>query len=163
PDGYVQHTFPILMGWIADLKEQLVIARVTQYACPVTLATYEDLQNHLCCKPCTGKSTLDTLASVHKKYPAATTWEFVCKVKKVDKGLSGCIKHPFWEGMGVDPCHFICQDVLHGCHKFFWDHPAKWLAHTVGPKELDNHYVAQPKAGFCHFSHGISKISQVSG
>ncbi|KAF9504802.1 hypothetical protein BS47DRAFT_1274895, partial [Hydnum rufescens UP504] len=34
PDGYMRHTFPVLMGWIADLKEQLVIAGVTQYACP---------------------------------------------------------------------------------------------------------------------------------
>ncbi|KAF9502944.1 hypothetical protein BS47DRAFT_1310451, partial [Hydnum rufescens UP504] len=43
PDGYVCYTFPILMGWIADLKEQLVIAGVTQYACPVSMATYDDL------------------------------------------------------------------------------------------------------------------------
>ncbi|KAF9512253.1 hypothetical protein BS47DRAFT_1265585, partial [Hydnum rufescens UP504] len=34
PDGYVQYTFPVLMGWIADLKEQLVIAGTTQFTCP---------------------------------------------------------------------------------------------------------------------------------
>ncbi|KAF9504801.1 hypothetical protein BS47DRAFT_1282985, partial [Hydnum rufescens UP504] len=78
-------------------------------------------------------------------------------------GLSGCVEHPFWEDLGVDPCWFICQDLLHGCHKFFWDHPAKWLAHVIGTKELDNRYIAQPKVGFRHFSQGISKISQASG
>ena len=163
PDGYIRNAVPILMGWIADLKEQLVIAGVTQYTCPVSMATHADLGKRVCCKPRTGKSTLNALALVRSKYPLATTWEFACEVKKLGMGLSGCVKHPFWENLGVDPCNFICQDLLHGCHKFFWDHPAKWLAHVIGIKELDNRYIAQPKGGFRHFSHGISKLSQVSG
>jgi hypothetical protein len=36
--------------------------------------------------------------------------------------------------MGVDPWCFICQDLLHSCQKFFWDHPAKWLSHMLSPK-----------------------------
>ncbi|KAF9514700.1 hypothetical protein BS47DRAFT_1294835, partial [Hydnum rufescens UP504] len=163
PDGYVHNTVPILMGWIADLKEQLVIAGVMQYACPVSMATHADLGKQVCCEMHTGKSTLNALALIWVKYPSVTTWEFVCKVKKLGMGLSGCIEHPFWEDLGMDPCNFICQDLLHGCHKFFWDHPVKWLAFVIGTKELDNRYIAQPKGSFCHFSHGISKLSQVSG
>jgi Plavaka transposase len=138
PDGYVCYMVPILMGWIVDLKEQLIIAGVTQYACLVSMATYEDLGRQTHMEPCTGSSTLKALALVHDKYPTASMWEFACEVKKLGTGLLGWVEHPFWEHLGVNPFGFICQYLLHGCHKFFWDHPAKWLAHTIGTCKLDN-------------------------
>ncbi|KAF9508177.1 hypothetical protein BS47DRAFT_1267423, partial [Hydnum rufescens UP504] len=78
-------------------------------------------------------------------------------------GLSGSIEHPCWEGLGVDPLRFIIQDLLHGCHKFFWDHPAKWIASSIGVSELDKRLIAQPKNNLQHFDSGISHLSQTSG
>ena len=53
-----------------------------------------------------------------------------------------------WEGLPVGPNIFITQDLLHGCYKFIWDHLAEWLNHTIGEKELDFQFKAQPKLGF---------------
>ena len=67
-----------------------------------------------------------------------------------------------WEGLPVGPNIFITQDLLHGCYKFIWDHLAEWLNHTIGEKELDFQFKAQPKLGFLTFSNGITKISQAT-
>ncbi|KAF8314385.1 uncharacterized protein EI90DRAFT_2830623, partial [Cantharellus anzutake] len=78
-------------------------------------------------------------------------------------GLSGAIEDPCWEGLGVDPYVFIKQDILHGIHKFIWDHPGEWLKNLLGPGELDRRFIAQPPLHYRVFTGGISKISQASG
>jgi hypothetical protein len=81
-------------------------------------------------------------------------------------GLAGCTEEPCWEGLRVGPEQFIKQDLLHGSHKFVWDHLAKWIALTMGEAELDHQYMAQlPKqlTTIQLFNRGLSKLSQVSG
>ncbi|KAG1838975.1 hypothetical protein F4604DRAFT_1885387 [Suillus subluteus] len=36
-----------------------------------------------------------------------------------------------------DPSRFLAGEVLHTCHKFFFDHPFKWCKELVGKDELD--------------------------
>ncbi|KAF9508178.1 hypothetical protein BS47DRAFT_1303098, partial [Hydnum rufescens UP504] len=83
PDGYHQHCMPILMAWIADLEEQLLIAGVSQWSCPVCMVSHNDLQAHKNFTICTGNSTLETLTLVCAKYPSASTWEFYQEVKRI--------------------------------------------------------------------------------
>ncbi|KAF8521526.1 hypothetical protein JB92DRAFT_3082037 [Gautieria morchelliformis] len=78
--------------------------------------------------------------------------------------LSG-VEHPFWKDLPhTDICQVMCNDVLHGLHKAFNDHTAKWCRNIVGDYQIDKRFRRLPKQhGFRHFSSGISKISQWSG
>jgi hypothetical protein len=82
----------------------------------------------------------------------------------VDRQLSG-VEHPFWEGLPyTDICKVICNDVLHGLHKAFRDHTAKWNINIIGVQEIDTCFQHLPKMhGHRHFTSGISKISQLLG
>src|SRR5260370_5011430 len=53
--------------------------------------------------------------------------------------------------------------MLHGLHKFIWDHPGKWLKKLIGKEEMDHHFIAQPPIHTQRLTGGISKISQASG
>ncbi|KAF8324179.1 uncharacterized protein EI90DRAFT_3130127 [Cantharellus anzutake] len=115
PDGRLRVCLAILMAWIADLEEQLLIAGVQNFGEMIILA----------------------LRNVCAKFPSASVYEFRQEVKKLRLGLSGTIEDPCWEGLGVDPYVFIKQDILHGIHKFVWDHPGEWLKKLLGADELD--------------------------
>jgi hypothetical protein len=43
PDGALHCTMTILMAWIADIEEQLMIAGVHNYSCPMCMTTYHGL------------------------------------------------------------------------------------------------------------------------
>ena len=52
-------------------------------------------------------------------------------------GLNG-VHQPFWRDWGKsDPSLFLTVDVLHAFHKFFFDHPLKWVINIMGGNELD--------------------------
>src|SRR5258705_12779016 len=65
-------------------------------------------------------------------------------------------------GNYVGPSCFIYQDLLHGAHKFFWDHPCKWIASLIGTECLDRRMSLLPKEGMNHFKSGISNLKQAS-
>lgn len=79
-------------------------------------------------------------------------------------GLNG-VEHPFWADFaGLDICQVIPPDVLHGLHKAFKDHHITWLTNLIGKDDMDARFMHQPKIiGFCHFSLGLSCLSQFSG
>src|SRR5258705_10713876 len=105
----------------------------------------------------------EPLSCLHqRRFPLASLYEFKQQVKRVSKGLSGAIEEPCWAGLSIDPSVFIKQDILHGLHKFIWDHPGKWLKKLIGENEMDCHFIAQPPIHTQHFTGGISKISQAS-
>ena len=164
PDAKLRRCVAVLMAWIADLEEQLLIAGVMAFHCPVCCATKKDL-GETCCFPVrTGEWILHTLAVVRATYPNATTYEFTRAVKSLGVGLSGCTEEPCWEGLLFGPERFIKQDLLHGSYKFVWDHLVTWLTETLGSQEIDSRYRAQPPIhGVRHFSDGITKLSQVTG
>src|SRR5258707_15552896 len=112
--------------------------------------------------PTTGEVTISALKEVRRRFPSASLYKFKQQVKRLSKGLSGAIEEPCWAGLGIDPSVFIKQDILHGLHKFIWDHPGEWLKKLIGENKMDHHFIAQPPIHTQHFTGGISKISQAS-
>src|SRR6266850_2660219 len=167
PGNKVHSSMPCLLGYIANMKEQFMIACVTPKACPVCLAQprLDDstIQDHSTAKLHTGNSTLSVLHRVRKAHPNVPILKFRTLVSKEKCGVSGYVEHPFWEGLDVGPSLFIYQDLLHGAHKFFWDHPCKWIASLIGTQCLDRRISLLPKEGLHHFKSGISKLKQASG
>jgi hypothetical protein len=106
---------------------------------------------------------MDVLREVRADNPDAPVWKFHSLVWKKKCGVSGYVEHPFWEDMDVEPCQFLCQDLLHGAHKFFWDHPCKWIASLIGAETFDQCISHLPKEGHCQFKNGLSKLRQASG
>src|SRR5260370_19993735 len=153
----------VLMAWIADLEEQLLISGVQKFSCPVCTVVYHNLVEADCCGVHTGEATISKLKEVWRMFPSASLYKFKQEVKKLGKGFSGAIEEPCWAGLSVDPYVFIKQDILHGLHKFIWDHPGKWLKKLIGEEEMDHCFIAQPPIHTQHFTGGISKISQASG
>lgn len=160
--GDVRKERCFLAGYIADLKEQKMIGCIHNDHCVCCLAEKSDLGTNQHCEPRTQQSILDRIHEVQAENPNATLWEYVKASKK--KQLFGVDK-PFWEGLPhVDICEVLCSDVLHGLHKAFKDHTAKWTTNIVGDSEFDQRMRQLPKfPGFRHFTQGISKISQWSG
>src|SRR5258705_395462 len=152
----------VLMAWIADLEEQLLILGVQHLSCPVCTAVYHNLAETDGCGVCMGKATISALKEVRRRFPSASLYEFKQQVKRLGKGLSGAIEEPCWAGLSVDLSVFIKQDILHGLHKFIWDHPGEWLKKLIGENEMDHHFIAQPPIHTQCFTGGISKISQAS-
>src|SRR5260221_7987792 len=166
PDGLLQLMIMIMMAWVADLEEQLMIAGIWSYSCPVFMASHHDLDcwcNAVSHAPHTAEKTLAEIRDVCDLFPEASMYEFKNEVKKHGSGLSGSVEEFCWEGLPVGPDVFIMQDLLHGCYKFVWDHVAEWLTHIIREDELDHHFKAQPNLGFQNFSKGISKILQAAG
>ena len=75
------------------------------------------------------------------------------------------VHQPFWANWGqADPTLFLTVDVLHAFHKFFFDHPLKWIINIMGGNELDQCIMAlQPQVAERHWCNGISKLKQVTG
>src|SRR5260370_36769737 len=153
----------VLMTWIGDLEEQLLISGVQNFSCPVCTAVYHNLAEANCCGVHTGKVDIYKLKEVQRMFPSASLYGVKQEVKKVGKGLSGMIEEPCWAGLSIDSYVFIKQDILHGLHKFIWDHPGKWLKKLIGEEEMDCCFIAQPPIHTQCFTGGISKISQASG
>ena len=166
PDGQLWLTMAVMMAWIADLEEQIMIAGVNNKSCPVCLGMHKNFDSwngptaHTSRTP---NDTINELRLVRQLHPEASLYEFKQEVMKHQSGLSGAVEELCWEGLPVGPNVFIVQDLLHGCYKFVWDHVAEWLKHSIGEEELDRHFRAQPNLGFRGFSDGISKISQATG
>lgn len=103
PDAKLRQCVAVLMAWIADLEEQLMIAGVVNFNCPVCLASWEDLGTLYCFSCRSEQWTLETLADVRAAYPNATTYEFSNAVRSLHVGLSGCTEEPCWEGILLGP------------------------------------------------------------
>ncbi|KAH8983931.1 hypothetical protein EDB92DRAFT_1819274 [Lactarius akahatsu] len=55
-------------------------------------------------------------------------------------------------------------EILHTCHKFFFDHPLQWCINVVGAFELDSRFQSlHPHVGFCHFGNGVVRVQQMTG
>ncbi|KAF8575337.1 hypothetical protein K439DRAFT_1370184, partial [Ramaria rubella] len=140
-----------------------MIACLGANSCITCLAETKDLDKSQPCELQTGKSILDKIQGIRRWLGKQdSTWDFVEEAKKSQ--LNG-VEHPFWEDLPhTDICKVICHDVLHGLHKAFTDHTAKWNIAKVTEFEMDNRFRRMPKTnGYRHFSGGISKISQWSG
>src|SRR5260370_41966080 len=95
----------VLMAWIGDLEEQLLISGVQNFSCPVCTAVYHNhnLAEANCCGVCMGEATISERKEVWRMFPSASLYEFRQEVKKLGKGLSGTIEEPCWAGLSIDP------------------------------------------------------------
>ncbi|KAG2030385.1 hypothetical protein BDR03DRAFT_936678 [Suillus americanus] len=75
------------------------------------------------------------------------------------------VRLPFWlNWCFTDPAIFLSLEILHTCHKFFFDHILKWCKEVVGANELDACCCLQHKCtGTHHFGQGVSHVQQMMG
>ncbi|KAF8597136.1 hypothetical protein BDV93DRAFT_453649, partial [Ceratobasidium sp. AG-I] len=82
-----------------------------------------------CQPPRSSAIILEKIQKVLANFHHAYGWypdplEFLDAGKKHD--LNG-LQQPFWAKIpGFDICQVLSPDVLHGVHKFFFDHPHRW-------------------------------------
>jgi Plavaka transposase len=140
-DGYPWDIIMVIIAHIADLEEQWMLAALWHNECPNCLAGYEELDAPHVCSPRTSDMILADIAHAHSAEPGVDTWGFA--MNALDLGLCG-VEEPWWQHLGINIGHIICQDALHGLHKAFHDHDLKWLSTTVGEAELDWWFSTQP-------------------
>jgi len=161
-EGYIRKEVFRMATYIGDLPEQVLVAGLSPNQCVNCIAGSKQLGDPHSCRPRTGLSILQSIATIHQNNPHCSTWKFAQEAKKI--GLNG-VDEPWWiDWPELDICRCVAPDVLHGLHKAFKDHCSTWNTNLVGKLELDARFKRQPKyTGFRHFSSGISKISQWSG
>src|SRR5260221_11198184 len=71
PDGNSQLCMAVLMAWIADLEEQLLISGVQHFSCPVCTAVYHNLAETDGCGVWMGETTIPVLQEVRRRFPSA--------------------------------------------------------------------------------------------
>jgi hypothetical protein len=162
PAGHVRHCFTPLVAYTADLPEQQAIACVSKVASPITLATSRSFGDTYCHPPRTKEHTLAAIYDICQRIDPWRLREFQEEAKA--HSLSG-VHQPFWRNWRhSDPSRFLVGEILHTCHKFFFDHPFKWCKESVGKDELDTRFRSHHKrVGTRHFSSGVCQMKQMTG
>ena len=162
PAGNLRKCHTPLVSWIANLPEQCLLACILASQSPFSLAVTEQFGN------------LHSLARRERNYTLglirdACIWADPASLANFVKvcqslGLNG-VYQPFWRDWGnADPSLFLTVNILHAFHKFFFDHPLKWVINIMGGNELDRRMAAlQPWIGSRYWRNGISKLKQVTG
>ncbi|KAG1813400.1 hypothetical protein EV424DRAFT_1565654 [Suillus variegatus] len=72
---------------------------------------------------------------------------------------------PFWHDWKYAcPSVFLAGEILHTCHKFFFDHLLNWMKEAMGKHELDARFTIQHKCvGTRHFAKGVTHVKQMTG
>ncbi|KIJ06479.1 hypothetical protein PAXINDRAFT_20331 [Paxillus involutus ATCC 200175] len=160
--GYTRNCYTPLVAYIADLPEQQLVACVSKNASPVTLAVLSQFGDPDICAPRTREHTLQQIAEVcHQVDP----WDIV-RFQKAAKSVKLLgVHHPFWRDWKfAEPSLFLTGEILHTCHKFFFDHVLKWCKEVTGKEVLDTRFKLQHKRiGIRHFTSGVSHVKQMTG
>ena len=161
PHGNIHHCFTPLAAWTADLPEQLLIACVSKNASPVTEASHKDFGGTHCHPPRTGELTLTRIHDVAKQ---VDPWHLDRFQKLAKTLLLNGVHLPFWrDWMNAEPSIFLVPEILHACHKFFFDHILKWCKFVAG-SELDKRFkVHHKRISVRHFANGVSHVKQMTG
>lgn len=163
PEGNVRLIFYILIAYIAYLEEQYLIAALDKSNCVHCTATTNEFGSPHTCEPRTVESTLEAISEVQaERGTHADPYQFSLGA---DKYRLGDVEYPFWAELPfVDIYEVLSVDLLHGFHKFFFDHPFKWNVNSLGEEEIDARMKAQvPYSGAQVFSKGVTQITQMSG
>ena len=162
PMGCRRYAFTPLVSHISDLPEQLMIACTSKNVSPMTLATQTQFGDGIAHPPRHGSSTLQQL---HRLCSITDPWK-IREFQELAKqhSLSG-VQLPYWRDWKfADPAVFLIPEVLHTCHKFFFDHILKWCKEVIGADELDSRFRSQHKrVGTRHFTDGVSHVNQMTG
>jgi Plavaka transposase len=162
PARHLRHCFTPLVTYTADLPEQQAIACVSKVASLITLATSQSFGDTYRHPPRTKEHTLTAIYNICQRIDPWRLREFQEEAKA--HSLSG-IHQPFWwDWRHSDPSRFLVGEILHTCHKFFFDHPFKWCKESVGKDELDLRFRSHHKrVGTRHFSSGVCQMKQMTG
>lgn len=162
PLGNLRYVFTPLVAYTADLPEQQMIACVYKNASPVTLALLPQFGDGILYPPRHGDGTIQVLHNICQRVDPWKVQEFQELAKA--QHLSG-VQLPFWRDWRfADPAIFLAPDILHTCHKFFFDHVLKWCKEVVGDDELDFRFRTHHKRiGIRHFAQGITHVKQMTG
>jgi hypothetical protein len=162
PCGCLRWSFPLLAAWIADLPEQHLISGVANSTSPLSYAVTNQFGDAFCHPPRHGQETIKLIQDLTSR---VDPWKLdAFQVKGKELGLNG-VHMPFWRDWYLaDPFHFLVPEILHTCHKFFYDHPFQWCINAVGALELDNRFKSlHPRVGFRHFGNGVAHVKQMTG
>jgi hypothetical protein len=166
PTGAIRQCIILYAAHLADSPEQCLIAGVAKFRSPITTAGYHDLGSATRSPLHTHDHTLRAIKLVMKgrglQQRKTTLLAFITRCRKFD--LNGVLS-PYWQHLPhVEPSVFLVCDILHQLHKFFIDHPFRWLQEIVGKDELDKRIsIVQYIVRVRHFDAGVSRISQWSG
>lgn len=162
PQGDLRLSHTPLVGWIADLQEQLLISVVAQSGSPTSMATTNQFGDPFPHPPRIGADTLHRLFTISQSTDPWDLAKFQAEAKALN--LSG-VHLPFWRDWFLaDPSKFLNPEILHTGHKMFYDHVLGWCKEAVGPPELDARYASlHTRVGVRHFDEGICHIKQMTG
>ncbi|KAF8122006.1 hypothetical protein EV363DRAFT_1405252 [Boletus edulis] len=160
PAGNLHYCFTPLVSYIVDTPEAAMLACVRGQTSSVTLAKYDQFGNPNACETRTGALTMTQLQSLETDPAAVERYFAECERYR----LSG-VSHPFFRDWPLScPSRFLTPEALHHWHRFFWDHELRWCIEALGAGELDFCFSVLPLVtGLRHFSHGVTKLKQVTG
>ncbi|KAG2028984.1 hypothetical protein BDR03DRAFT_988058 [Suillus americanus] len=162
PSRHIRYVFTPLIAHVCDIPEASMIAAVSKSASPITMATQEKFGDGVLYPPHTGKHTLQLIYNISQEIDP---WD-LDRFQKAAKAayLSG-VHMPYWlDWLYSCPSVFLAGEVLHTLHKFFADHPLKWIKEIVGKTELDTRFIIQHKrVGTRHFTKNITHVNQMTG
>ncbi|EGO04987.1 hypothetical protein SERLA73DRAFT_45258 [Serpula lacrymans var. lacrymans S7.3] len=143
PYGDICYVFTPLIAYQANLPGVQVIVCVAKNSSPVSLVTlshFGDPNPHL---PRTAKHTLEQILKILQKIDPWNLNKFQIASKEV--GING-LNQPFWRNWHLaDLSVFLTPELLHTCHKFFFDHVLLWCKKVVGHQELNMRYKSHHK------------------
>ncbi|KAG9082132.1 hypothetical protein FRC06_005202 [Ceratobasidium sp. 370] len=166
-EGNIQLVLYELAGYIADLEEQWVVAGLGGLRCPHCTRDAKHLGDAESGLPRTPGDILRKIQKIKKDYKSAwgrspSIEEFINLTS--EEHLNGVDK-PFWRLLPqVNIFNLLSPDLLHGFHKFFYDHIYQFNLTGMGKAEYDTcvraqtHFVRDQT-----FQHSVSHISQMTG
>ncbi|KAH9011172.1 hypothetical protein EDB83DRAFT_2234129 [Lactarius deliciosus] len=162
PCGRSRLSFPLLAAWIADLPEQHLISAMAKSTSPLSCAVTNQFGDAFPHPPRHGQETIKLIQDLTSRIDPWMLDVFQDKAKELS--LSG-VHLPFWRDWYMaDPYHFLVPEILHTCHKFFYDHPLQWCINAIGALEFDSRFKSlHPRVGFRHFGNGVTHVKQMTG
>ncbi|KIK96749.1 hypothetical protein PAXRUDRAFT_10608 [Paxillus rubicundulus Ve08.2h10] len=162
PLGYTFNCYTPLIAYITDLSKQQLMACVPKNASPITAATLPQFGDPEPREPCTGQATLEQIKCLYSK---VNPWDIINFQKKVKLIKLLGVHLPFWwDWRFADPAYFLMGEILHTCHKFFFNHILAWCKEVAGKHNLNTQYKTQHQCiGVRYFQSGVSHVKQMTG
>ena len=160
--GSIRHCYTPFASYIADLPEQQLISCMAMSASPITVTERSQFSDAEPAEPQTGRHML---IQISKLCSQVDPWDLDTfqKVAKLCKLLS--VHRPFWRNWRfANPLPFLTGEILHTCHKFFFNYILVWCKVLIRAHALDTHFKnLHQQVAVCHFSSGVSHVTQMTG
>ncbi|KZT19354.1 hypothetical protein NEOLEDRAFT_1077953 [Neolentinus lepideus HHB14362 ss-1] len=122
-DGSVRHVYPILVCYVTDYPEQVLVTCSKSGTCPKCQCRRDGLQDLNKYPPCTADWIMSVITEGETMTHSTTQHAKFC----MSQDFSGSIHHPFWEGFPFTDIHIsITPDVLHQLYQGIFKHIVKW-------------------------------------